>query len=128
MHASFIEGVHLFDNKRFGISSGESSGMDPQQRVGLEVGYDAMYRSSAITTSASRAIAVIVGQMNYDWMTGCAANLAVESGAFLGCSLSPAIASNRISYCLGLKGPSMTIDTACSSSLVTAYVAATQIR
>eukprot|EP00913_Durusdinium_trenchii_P029998 g28111.t1 len=44
-HASFIDGVDLFDNKLFGLSLAETKGMDPGQRLVLEVTYDSLYRS-----------------------------------------------------------------------------------
>ena len=44
-HASFIDGIELFDNKFFGISPAESKGMDPMQRHILETSYEALYFS-----------------------------------------------------------------------------------
>lgn len=67
-HASFIDGVDLFDNRFFGISSNEAAAIDPQQRHSLEVAYAACHaagrsRKQLMKTSTG----VFVGQCANDW-------------------------------------------------------------
>ena len=45
---AFITGAALFDNGRFGISAAEATAMDPQQRVSLEVAYEAMEQAKCL--------------------------------------------------------------------------------
>lgn len=97
--------------------------MDPQQRLVLEVGYQAFVRSGFNKdTLHSSATGVFVGASNYPlYALGTSSN---ESPPLL-CS---AMSANRISYVLGLSGASMVLDTACSSSLVAVDQASLLIR
>ena len=51
-----------------------------------------------------------------------------RAGAYGGTGTSGAIAANRITYALGLKGPSLVVDTACSSSLSALHLACRALR
>ncbi|MGW2795436.1 type I polyketide synthase, partial [Streptomyces sp. NPDC001251] len=100
----FLHDAGLFDPSLFGISPNEALMMDPQQRLLLETSWEAIERAGIDPTSLKgSATGVFAGMMYHDY----AANANTGS-----------IASGRISYALGLEGPSMTMDTACSSSLV----------
>eukprot|EP00049_Salpingoeca_infusionum_P016006 m.319927 g.319927 ORF g.319927 m.319927 type:complete len:4290 (+) comp15991_c1_seq6:393-13262(+) len=118
--AAFMDGVDLFDASFFGISPAEAAQMDPQQRILLEVCYSALEDAGYTKeTLLNKRVGIFVGMMNVD-MT-----VAVEKAtSFTGTSLSRSIHANRISYLLGVNGPSMTVDTACSSSLVSVHLAA----
>lgn len=125
-HAAFVEGVELFGAQFFGISKVEAEAMDPQQRHLLETAFGAFGDSgySKAGLMGLRA-GVFVGQDKSDWNRMLSA---AHAGPFAATGGSASISSNRISYSLGLKGPSATVDTACSSSLVAADTAATTIR
>ncbi|MBX7475383.1 polyketide synthase docking domain-containing protein, partial [Streptomyces sp. MAG02] len=100
----FLHDAGLFDPSLFGISPNEALMMDPQQRLLLETSWEAIERAGIDPTSLKgSSTGVFAGMMYHDY----AANANTGS-----------IASGRISYALGLEGPSMTMDTACSSSLV----------
>ncbi|MEU7281910.1 type I polyketide synthase [Streptomyces sp. NPDC045431] len=103
-HGGFLHGAADFDPSVFGISPNEALVMDPQQRLLLETAWEAIERAGIdpVTLKGS-ATGVFAGMMYHDY----AANANTGS-----------IASGRISYALGLEGPSVTMDTACSSSLV----------
>eukprot|EP00921_Rhytidocystis_pertsovi_P013592 GHVQ01021995.1.p1 GENE.GHVQ01021995.1~~GHVQ01021995.1.p1 ORF type:complete len:1059 (-),score=121.90 GHVQ01021995.1:218-2953(-) len=115
--ASFCSDIYMFDNVFFGISSSEAKGMDPQQRLVLEVGYEAMAHAKLNKHDVNGSdCGVFVGCCNYEWASILQMNYDEEPAIGLGavqCMLA-----NRFAYTLGLVGPSMTIDTACSSSLV----------
>ncbi|CAM9906150.1 unnamed protein product, partial [Chrysoparadoxa australica] len=119
----FIEDVDLFDNNFFGISSAEAQGMDPQQRLLLEVGYEALYKAGYSKASLSGSnTGVFVGACMNDW-THLKSNGSSAINAYSSTGNPPSLLANRLSYLLGLHGPSMTIDTACSSSLIALHSA-----
>ena len=100
--------------------------MDPQQRHLLEAAFEA-FTGAGLGKSALMGSygGVFVGQDKCDWnrmITGA------QSGPYAATGGSSSISANRISYVLGLKGPSATMDTACSSSLVAADTAAVTLR
>jgi phthiocerol/phenolphthiocerol synthesis type-I polyketide synthase C len=114
----YIDNPFGFDAEAFGISAREAAQMDPQQRVLLEVVWEAL-EDAGIPPSrtAGEAVGVYVGASNVDYQNSVAADQsAIESHFVTGIALS--IVSNRLSYVFDWKGPSMTIDTACSSSIV----------
>ncbi|HWU91448.1 MAG TPA: amino acid adenylation domain-containing protein, partial [Kofleriaceae bacterium] len=121
---AFMGEVESFDHEFFGISVAEARGVDPQQRMLLEVAYEAFhaagYDKERLRGSST---GVFVGQMNYDWMTDFD-----HTTDYAGTGAAPSITSNRISFTLDLAGPSLTIDTACSSSLVAVDAAVTKLR
>ncbi|WP_035347404.1 non-ribosomal peptide synthetase, partial [Alkalihalobacillus hemicellulosilyticus] len=121
---AFINDVDKFDFDFFSIPIAEAKSMDPQQRMLLEVAYEACHNAGYAKEKLANSITgVFVGQMNYDWMTSFN-----YSRDYAGTGVAPAITSNRISYALDLTGPSLTIDTACSSSLVAVDAAVTNLR
>ena len=120
----FLDRVDGFDAHFFGISPREALSMDPQQRLLLEVGYEALENAPlGSSRSAAERTGVFVGITNNDY-----AQLLLRGGYdqidpyfVTGNSLNAA--AGRLSYILGLQGPSMTVDTACSSSLVAVHLA-----
>ncbi|MGI5499612.1 beta-ketoacyl synthase N-terminal-like domain-containing protein [Lentzea sp. CA-135723] len=122
----FLHDAADFDAGFFGISPREAVTMDPQQRLLLEVAWETVERGGIAPTSlAGTDTAVFVGLMHNNH-AGRVDGHGIESHLALGSTGS--VASGRISYVLGLRGPSMTIDTACSSSLVAMHLAARSLR
>ncbi|CDJ35952.1 LOW QUALITY PROTEIN: PKSN polyketide synthase for alternapyrone biosynthesis protein, related [Eimeria mitis] len=120
---AMVEQPFHFDNSLFNISNIEAQVMDPQQRLMMEVAYDAVWSAGFEKTDlVDQEIGCFVGCCNSDWHM-----LELPSGSFTGTGGAPSIISNRVSYVFGLKGPSLTVDTACSSSLVALDSAATKI-
>ncbi|CAE8645460.1 unnamed protein product [Polarella glacialis] len=125
-HAGFTEGAELFDASMFSISKAEADAMDPQQRHLLETALSAFVDGGFAKTGLMGLVGgVFVGQDKCDWNRMLSA---AHAGPFAATGGSSSISSNRISYSLGLKGPSATMDTACSSSLVAADTAAATLR
>ena len=124
-HGGFIEGIDQFDAAFFGISPREASRMDPQQRLILEVGFEALEDGGQVLEKLSGSqTGVFVGMSSFDYaliQTGFRDRNAVDVYTNTGGALS--IVANRVSYCLNLKGPSVVVDTACSSALTAVHFA-----
>lgn len=100
--------------------------MDPVQRIILEVGYAALSRSGYNKTTLLRqALGVFVGYGDTCWSD---VNLHAPPSVFCATGTGHYISANRLSFVLGLTGPSMPVDTACSSSLVAINVAIKNLR
>lgn len=114
----YLRDAHHFDAQAFGLSPREAAQMDPQQRLMLEVVWEALEDAGIPPSSlAGRAVGVYVGASATDYADVPLLDLgAIEAHFMTGNSLS--IISNRVSYVFDLKGPSLTLDTACSSSVV----------
>lgn len=125
-HGGFIEGGELFDAGIFNISKPEAETMDPQQRHIMETAFGAFVDGGFSKNDIMGSLtAVFVGQDKCDWNRMITGD---KGGPFAATGGSSSISANRVSYVLGLKGPSATMDTACSSSLVAADTAAATLR
>ncbi|KAI1809437.1 putative polyketide synthase [Poronia punctata] len=122
------EDTRNFDTQFFGIPKSEAEGIDPQQRMLLEVVFEALEKSGhQIEELQGSATAVYVGVMCNDYAHITYHDLeSLPKYAATGTALS--ILSNRISYYFNWTGPSMTIDTACSSSLIATHQAVQSLR
>jgi myxalamid-type polyketide synthase MxaD len=124
----FVDHVSDFDTRFFGISPREAAHMDPQQRLLLEVAWEALEAAGQPADGlAGSATGVYIGMLNseYGWLQF--RDLA-SLDAYSGTGTSHSVASGRLSYVLGLQGPSVTLDTACSSSLVAIHLASQALR
>ncbi len=125
-----IDDVDLFDAEFFGISPREAKSVDPQQRLLLETSWRALEDAAIpIERLPARHTGVYVGISTNDYASLLADRTDqnwIDAHASLGNSV--AVAAGRISYTLGLQGPSMSVDTACSSSLVAVHLAMKALR
>jgi phthiocerol/phenolphthiocerol synthesis type-I polyketide synthase D len=124
----FISDVAGFDAEFFGIAPREAQAMDPQQRILLEVAWEALEHAGIPPDSlAGSRTAVIAGLSTWDYMLVSVARR-TEIDAYLSTGIPHSSAVGRISYLLGLRGPSVAVDTACSSSLVAVHLACQSLR
>lgn len=124
----FLEEVGGFDSDFFGISTDEVEHMDPQQRLFMEVAWEAIENAGIAPKRLSGSnTGVFVGISTIDYHRLLYKNFS-NIGPYSGTGTTPCITANRFSYLLDLRGPSMAIDTACSSSLVTVHLACQSLR
>ncbi|XP_016956349.1 fatty acid synthase isoform X1 [Drosophila biarmipes] len=109
--------LEKFDATFFGVHFKQAHTMDPQTRILIETAYEAVI-DSGINPKSLRGsktgvyIGSCISESEKTWFYE-----KVSSGGFGITGCSRAMMANRISYCLGLEGPSFLLDTACSSSM-----------
>ncbi|MEM9553542.1 MAG: SDR family NAD(P)-dependent oxidoreductase [Acidobacteriota bacterium] len=127
--AGLLDEVDTFDAAFFGISPREAAALDPQQRMLLEVTWEAL-ESAALSPRAlrGRSVGVFIGISTHDYSQRMVAGdpSVIEPTALAG--NGNAFAAGRLSYFLGVQGPSMALDTTCSSSLVAVHLAGRSLR
>ena len=121
----FLDSIYSYDAPFFGISPREAQAMDPTQHVMLELGWEGFERAGYTRDQLSGSITgIFLGISNNGATNGMAPDL---KGYSITGSASATMAG-RLSYNLGLQGPSLTVDTACSSSLVATHLACNALR
>jgi acyl transferase domain-containing protein/SAM-dependent methyltransferase len=127
-HGGFIEDVDRFDAGFFGISAREAEKMDPQQRLLMEVSWEALEHAGQnplALAGSSTGVFLALSNSDYSRLAFKDAG-AIDLYSSTGTNYS--VASGRLSFFLGLCGPSMVVDTACSGSLVSVHLAAHSLR
>jgi acyl transferase domain-containing protein len=114
--------------------------MDPQQRILLQVAYEALEDSGYVPNSTrsfnTETFGCFIGAATLDYVQNLRNDIDVYYSTgfsffsfFVSISLTKfkgtlnSFLSGRLSYCLGLSGPSLVVDTACSSSIVALHQA-----
>ncbi|MDX6361088.1 MAG: phthiocerol/phenolphthiocerol synthesis type-I polyketide synthase [Streptomyces sp.] len=126
--ASVIDGMELFDSGFFGYSPAEAAVVDPQQRLLLETAYHALEDAGCPPQSAVGTVGVYAGSGDsryypahvYPRFAGQPGSVELVHAAT---SNSLGTLATRISYELGLTGPSVSLQTACSTALVALHTA-----
>ncbi len=125
----FMSHVDQFDPLLFGITPREAASMDPQQRIMLEVCWEALERAGcAPDRLAGSATGVFVGACNSDYAQLLMSAGLATADMYLATGGAHSVISGRVAYVLGLQGPAITFDTACSSALVAIYSAIQSLR
>jgi acyl transferase domain-containing protein len=124
----FLDRLDLFDADFFGISPREAVSLDPQQRLLMEVSWEALEDALIAPCSLRKsASGVFVGISTSDYHRRVYAERD-RIDAYLGTGNTFSVAAGRLSYFFDWRGPCMAVDTACSSSLVALHLACQSLR
>jgi len=119
----FVDGIDEFDADFFRVSPREAADTDPQQRLALELAWQALEDAGVVVPETSSArVGVFLGVMAVEYADLMSADGGETSRHTL-TGVGRAMIANRISHRLHLSGPSMTIDTGQSSSLYAVHLA-----
>jgi acyl transferase domain-containing protein/NADPH:quinone reductase-like Zn-dependent oxidoreductase/acyl carrier protein len=129
-HGGFLRDIDAFDAGFFGISPREAARMDPQQRLFLEVAWEALEDAGQdVATLAGSDTGVFVGlhshAADYFWFD---VPHPERMDSFTGTGTSHNVVAGRLSYLFDFHGPAIVVDTACSSSLVAIHLACQSLR
>jgi len=128
-YGGFVEPLYEFDPAFFGLSPREAATLDPQQRLLMEVTWEALEAAGqAPDRLKGSATGVFVGICTTDYSQVLIQQGTTAIDAYWGTGNTHSVAAGRLSYLLGLQGPSIAVDTACSSSLVTVHLAVQSLR
>src|SRR5690242_17245827 len=124
----YLTDIKGFDAEFFALAKMEADNIDPQQRMALELTWEAL-EHARIPASSLRGerVGVYIGSSNTDYQFLAVSDPTVAHPYAITGTTSSIIA-NRVSYFFDFRGPSMAIDTACSSSLVAAHQGVAALR
>jgi len=125
---TFLDDLPGFDAEFFGVSPREAELMDPQQRLALEVSWEALEHAGVVPqTLAGTDTAVLMGVNSDDYGKLLMEDLpGIDAWTGIGTSLCGI--ANRVSHLLDLRGPSVALDAACAASLVAVHQACQLLR
>ena len=127
-HGGFLADPAAFDADFFGISPLEAMSLDPQHRLALEVAWEALENAACNPQRLDGTPAgVFLALSNSDYGR-LIFEQADQINAYSSTGNLFSAAAGRISYLLGLQGPSLVVDTACSGSLVSVHLACHSLR
>ncbi|ANN97471.1 Polyketide synthase PKS13 [Mycobacteroides abscessus subsp. massiliense] len=117
----YLKDIKGFDAEFFTLSKMEADNMDPQQRMALELTWEALENARIPASSLKgESVGVYIGSSNNDYSYLSVADPTVTHPYAITGNASSIIA-NRVSYFYDFRGPSVAVDTACSSSLVAVH-------
>ncbi|MES4904969.1 MULTISPECIES: type I polyketide synthase [unclassified Streptomyces] len=124
----FVHDADRFDAAFFGISPNEAVTMAPQQRLALEVAWEAIEHARIDPhTLRSSATGTYLGCDGLDYFLN-SYHVPENAAGYLTTGNSPSVVAGRVAYALGLEGAAVTLDTACSSALVSMHLACQALR
>ncbi len=129
--AGFLkQAVDAFDGGYFGVSPREAAALDPQQRMALEVAVETLENAGLPLEKLHGSLTgVFLGTASTDFSQRVVqAGFPAELMSHYVTGVAHSVAAGRISYVLGLQGPSLAVDTACSSALVAVHLACQSLR
>lgn len=127
-----LENVDQFDAAFFGMSAREAQLTDPQQRLWLELAWEALEDAGLVAQRAERVVGVFGGVYNSAYLSRATAtrpDLVQQYGEFNAMLLNEKdYVAPRVAHKLGLRGPAISVHTACSTSLVAICQAVQSLR
>ncbi|MFF8575721.1 type I polyketide synthase [Streptomyces sp. NPDC015408] len=126
---SFLDAIDGFDAEFFGTPAAEAAAMDPVQRLGLELAWEAVEDARIPADAlAGREVDVVVGAgpSGYELLRRLSGSDQDDHYAVLGSS--GALIANRISHLFDVRGMSLAADSGQSSSLVSLALTCERIR
>ena len=132
VHGGYLDDVKSFDADFFQMSPREVEMVDPQQRLVLELTWEALEHAHIPPSDLKGApVGVFLGTSTNDYQLLATMGLgegAEDTAAYALTGTSTSIIANRVSYYFDFRGPSVAMDTACSSSLVAVHQAVRSLR
>jgi len=128
-YGCFLSEVDSFDPSFFGISAAEAADMDPNHKLILEITTKALYDSGHTKSSLDgSSTGVFIGMSNSDYHDVPGAGFKDCKSVYGATGSALSVAAGRVSFLLGLRGPSFVVDAACASSLVALNQACTALQ
>lgn len=128
-NAALVADHDAFDPGYFSISPKEAVGMDPQQRMILEVTDRAFADAGMPLRQARERVGAFVSTSSDDYLLRSADLSRCQMfDAYTGTGTARSVAAGRLGHVFGFTGPVMHVDTACSSSLVALHLACRSLR
>jgi len=131
--SSTIDDANLFDAEFFGYSKTEAEMMDPQQRKFLELSWELLEKTGYLNNNTTKKIGVFASQGFSSYLVNnLNPNLDYRSNRYFFERFSDLqvmmggdkdYLPTKVSFKLGLEGPSINVQSACSSSLVAIHLA-----
>ena len=125
---AFLPDIAGFDADFFGISPREAESMDPQQRILLEVAWEALEHAGLAPDRLGGTRASVTMGVYYTEYQNTSTTDPESIDAYSATGNAHSVTVGRIAYLLGLRGPAVAVDTACSSSLVSVHLACQGLR
>ncbi|MEZ5087191.1 MAG: beta-ketoacyl synthase N-terminal-like domain-containing protein [Tessaracoccus sp.] len=123
----FVHDLDQFDPGFFGISPREAEVMDPNQRLVMEVSWEALENAGCRRLAGTRT-GVYIGSIGSEFALGQFSRNADNVSPYATTGSAMSVVSGRLSFLLDLQGPALTVDTACSSSLAAVHLACQGLR
>ncbi|WP_278260773.1 polyketide synthase Pks13 [Nocardia sp. AG03] len=128
--------VKGFDADFFATSPLEAERIDPQQRLIMELTWEALEHARIPASDLKGApVGMFIGSSTSDFqiiaslaLGNTDPNVPASAEAYAIMGSSNGIIANRVSYFYDFRGPSVTVDTACSSTLVAVHQAVRALR
>lgn len=125
----FVDYIDQFDAQFFGITPREAATIDPQQRMVLELAWQALERAGIPADSLNGSqTGVFIGISTNEFYQLIKSVKHDPLDAYMATGIALNVAAGRLSFTLGLQGPSVAVDTACSSSLTALHLACNSLR
>ncbi len=125
----YLDDIKSFDAEFFAMSPAEVAKVDPQQRLALELTWEALEHARIPASSLKGThVGVFIGSSSHDFSLLAAIDPDNGGTPYGLTGAASSIIANRVSYFYDFRGPSVSVDTACSSTLVAVHQAVRALR